>query len=156
MAAGERSAPRGRRDRHRSSLAGVDTLVQGHLNPIVGMPGRGVVVWGARTLSHDPRYRFVNTRRVVSAVLEQLRRDSEWAVFEDHRPGLWEVLSRNVRARLEEWWAAGVITGSGFRVQCDAENNPPEARAAGEVHVRVELQPVSTTEQIVIDLQLRA
>lgn len=140
--------------------AELDALVEGHVNPVVTMPGRGVVVWGARTLSRDARYRFVNTRRIVSGVAEQLRRDSEWAVFEDHRPALWEILARNVRARLDLLYGAGVLAGASsreaYRVQCDEELNPPVVRDAGELHVRVEIQPVSTTELIVIDLQLGA
>jgi hypothetical protein len=53
------------------------------INPIMIQPARGVVVWGARTMSRDPRWLHINARRIVSVVSEQLRRDSSWAVFEN-------------------------------------------------------------------------
>lgn len=140
--------------------AELDAMVEAHVNPIVTAPGRGVVVRGARTLARTGPCRFVNTRRIASAVAEQLRRDSEWALFEDHGPSLWPILTRTLGARLDQLTSSGVLAGASdraaYRVQCDAELNPPAAQAAGRVHVRVELQPISTTERIVIDLQLGA
>ncbi|MBX2803474.1 MAG: phage tail sheath subtilisin-like domain-containing protein [Myxococcales bacterium] len=135
-----------------------DVLIEAHVNPILTQPTRGVLVWGARTLSKDPRWRYVNSRRIASVVAEQLRRDSEWVVFEEQRPELWEMVARNVRARLDMIWGAGLLTGdqegTEYEVQCDAELNPPEVRDAGQVHVRVRIRPISTAEHIVIDLRL--
>jgi hypothetical protein len=135
-----------------------DGLLAEHINPILSQPSRGVVVWGARTLSADPRWIHINGRRVVSLVSEQLRRDSEWIVFENQRPELWQIVTSTVRGRLDQMWNAGLLSGdragSEYLVQCDAELNPREVRDAGQVHVRVELRPVSTTEFIVVDLRL--
>jgi hypothetical protein len=135
-----------------------DRLVDAHINPILSQPARGVVVWGARTLSRDPRWLHINSRRVASAISEQLRRDSEWVVFEHQRPELWEIVARIVRSRLESMWSAGLLTGDKagleYEVQCDAELNPPEVRDAGQVHVRVLIRPISTTETIVVELRL--
>ena len=133
-------------------------LAEQHINPIVVQPGRGVVVFGARTLSRDPSFVHINSRRIVNLVGEQLRRDSEWAVFETNNPHLWDVLERDVRVRLGEFSAAGLLSGgtSGedYRVVCNAENNPVHLRAQGQVSVLVHLRPVGTTEQILIDLRL--
>ncbi|MBA2320471.1 MAG: phage tail sheath family protein [Deltaproteobacteria bacterium] len=135
-----------------------DTLIAEHVNPIVSQPGRGVLVWGARTLSNDPRWIHINARRVVSLVAEQIRRDSEWIVFENQRPELWQVINSAIRGRLDQMWNAGLLSGdkagSEYLVQCDEELNPPEVRDAGQVHVRVQLRPVATTEFIVVDLRL--
>jgi hypothetical protein len=135
-----------------------DGLIDEHINPILTQPTRGVVVWGARTLSSDPRWAHVNSRRIVSLITEQIRRDSEWAVFENQRPELWEIITRVVRGRLDQMWTAGLLTGekagSEYLVQCDAELNPPEVRDAGQVHVRVQLRPISTAEFIVVELRL--
>ncbi|HHO51636.1 MAG TPA: phage tail sheath family protein [Deltaproteobacteria bacterium] len=137
-----------------------DALIEAHINPILTQPARGVVVWGARTLSRDPRWTYINSRRIVSVVSEQLRRDSEWVVFEGQRPELWETVIRTVRARLDMIWGAGLLSGdqagTEYEVQCDAELNPPEVRDAGQVHVRVLIKPISTTEHIVVDLRLGA
>lgn len=138
----------------------IDTYLDFGVNPIVTQPAKGVVIWGARTLSRDPRWLHINSRRIVSYVSEQLKRDSEWVVFENNRPELWEVVTRMVTSRLEELASAGLLNGdragSDYLVQCDKQLNPPEARNAGIVNVRVVLSPISTTEQIVVELRLGA
>jgi hypothetical protein len=128
------------------------------INPLVVQPGRGVVVWGARTLSADPAWVHVNSRRIVSMIAEQLRRDNEWAVFEVNDGSLWKILERDVLVRMNEFWNAGLISGTRsrkeFSVQCDEETNPLEARNSGILNVQVSLRPVGTTERILIDLRL--
>ena len=135
-----------------------DGLNAAHINPILTQPGRGVVIWGARTLSLDPRWMHINARRIVSLVSEQLRRDSEWVVFENQRPELWEIVARTVRSRLDQLWGAGLLTGDqaglDYHVQCDAELNPLEVRNAGIVNVAVTLRPISTAEFIIVELRL--
>lgn len=133
-------------------------LAERHINPIVIQPGRGVLVFGARTLSGEAAYQHVNSRRVTSMIIEQLRRDSQWAVFETNNPHLWDVLSRDTMVRLGEFYSAGALSGprttDGYLVRCDNETNPPDLRAAGMVNVQVRLRPVGTTEQIVVDLRI--
>jgi phage tail sheath protein FI len=128
------------------------------VNPILTEPARGVVIWGARTLSKDPRWLHINSRRIVSYISEQLRRDNQWVVFENHRPELWDIVSRGVRSRLDQLWTAGLLSGdragSEYLVQCDRETNPPEVVNAGQVNVKVLLRPISTTENIVVELRL--
>lgn len=126
------------------------------INPIVVQSGRGVIVFGARTLSKVDQYKFINTRRVVSMVFEQLRRDTEWAVFETNNPHLWDVLDRDVRYRLEQFADAGLLTDQGgdqeYMVRCDYSTNPVGLRDAGQVNVEVMVRPVGTTERVFIDL----
>lgn len=130
------------------------------INAILSQPARGVVVWGARTLSKDPRWLHINSRRIVSFITEQLRRDAEWVVFENQRPELWQIITRMVTTRMDGYWNAGLLTGdqagSEYMVQCDAETNPAEVRDAGQIHVKVVLRPISTAEYIVVDLRLGA
>lgn len=135
-------------------------LVEVGVNPVIEQAGRGLVLWGARTLSGDPKWQHLTSRRIVNFVTERVRRDAEWVVFEHMRPELWETLARMVRSRLDSFWAAGLLTGeaagSEYVVQCDEELNPPAVRDAGQVHFKVLLRPVATTEFIEIELQLGA
>lgn len=128
------------------------------VNPIVVQPGRGPVVFGARTLSDDPRWRHINSRRVVSMITEQLRRDNEWAVFEPNEPSLWKVVERDVLVRLDQFWEAGLLTGARsqgeYSVECSEATNPADLRDQGLLMVQVTLRPVGTAERILIDLQL--
>ena len=138
--------------------AETEDLVNAHINPILTQPTRGVVIWGARTLSRDPRWMHINARRVISFITEQVRQDSEWVVFENLRPELYEILHRQVTNRLDELWGAGLLAGDKagleYLVQCDQELNPVEVRDSGQVHVRVTLRPVATAEFVVVDLRL--
>ena len=136
----------------------VSQLNEAHVNALISQPGRGVVAWGARTLSRDPAWIHVNSRRVVGLIAEQLRRDNEWAVFESNVPELWKVLERDVSVRLREFWEAGLIAGTRarpeFAVRCDSETNPAELRETGGLNVAVALTPIGTTESILVDLRI--
>ena len=66
---------------------------------------------GARTLSRDPRWLHINSRRVASTVAAACRRDSEWVVFEQQRPELWEIVARNVRSRFGRHVECSTLTG---------------------------------------------
>lgn len=138
--------------------AEVGFVAEAGINPLVIQPGRGVVIWGARTMSTDPRWVFINSRRIVSMVTEQLRRDNEWAVFEPNTDTLWKVIERDVLVRLDQFWTAGLLGGpraqQEYSVQCGRDTNPVEARDRGELNVRVSLRPIGTTERILIDLRL--
>lgn len=135
-----------------------EAFIEAHINPILTQPARGVVIWGARTLATDERWMHINSRRIMNLVAEQLRRDSEWVVFENQRPELWEIVRRTATHRLDAMWEAGLLTGDHqgeeYLVQCNAELNPIEVRDAGQVNVRVMLRPISTAEFIVVDLRL--
>ena len=126
------------------------------INPLVVQAGRGVIIFGARTLSNEVRYQFINTRRIVSMIVEQLRRDTAWAVFETNNPHLWDVLDRDVRYRLEQFSSAGALRSESkeedYRVLCDSSVNTPASLDAGQVNVEVTLRPVGTTERVLIDL----
>ena len=131
----------------------------GHgINPILVQPARGVVVWGARTLSTEPNWIHINSRRIVSLICEQVRRDSEWAVFENQNEELWSIITRIVRGRLDQLWSSGCLTGEtagqDYLVQCDSETNPPLTREAGQLNVVVRVRPISTAEYILVELRL--
>ncbi len=136
----------------------VGSLAEQAINPLVIQPGRGVMVWGARTLSRERSWRYINSRRISSMIAEQLRRDNEWAVFEPNDARLWKVLERDVGVRLEEFWRAGLLTSEtrhgDYEIKCDSEVNPPAEREAGRMNVQVRIRPVGTTEHITIDLRL--
>lgn len=135
-------------------------LVEAGVNPVLEQPGRGLVVWGARTLSAEQRWRQITARRIVSYITERVRRDAEWVVFEQMRPELWETVARMVRSRLDVFWSAGLLTGEApgndYLVQCDAELNPPSVRDAGVVQVKMLIRPIQATEYIEVELALGA
>jgi phage tail sheath protein FI len=130
-------------------------LAQNHINPIYVVPGKGIMPMGSRTLSKDPIFQQINSRRIMNMIIEQINRDTQWAVFEVNNPHLWTVVGRDIRARLEEFWNAGLLElsedGEKYFVLCNAENNPRQVMDSGYINIEVRLQPVGTTEQILID-----
>jgi uncharacterized protein len=131
---------------------------QSQLNPlgvncIRAFPGQGIRVWGARTLSGDPQWRYLNVRRLFNFIEESILNGTNWVVFEPNDEYLWESVRRNVGAFLRQVWRSGALMGrtadEAFYVKCDEENNPPESRDAGNLVVEIGLAPVKPAEFVI-------
>lgn len=131
---------------------------QGVLNPngvncIRAFPGRGIRVWGARTLSSDPEWRYVNVRRLFNFIEKSIQRGTQWAVFEPNDYALWQRIKRDITAFLKRIWMSGALFGAtpeeAFFVKCDEENNPPETRDAGQLFIDIGIAPVKPAEFII-------
>jgi phage tail sheath protein FI len=126
------------------------------INVIRSFPGRGIRVWGARTLSSDPSWRYLNVRRLFNYIEESLLLGTQWAVFEPNDMDLWERLKRDIGAFLVRVWRDGALFGNtaaeAFYVKCDAENNPPETRDVGQLIIEVGIAPVKPAEFVIIRL----
>ena len=66
------------------------------INCIRAFPGRGIRIWGARTLSSDPEWRYINVRRLFNFVSESIMTGTQWSVFEPNDPRLWTSLTISV------------------------------------------------------------
>ncbi|MEZ4466757.1 MAG: phage tail sheath subtilisin-like domain-containing protein [bacterium] len=134
-------------------------LYESGINCIRSFSARGLRLWGARTLSSDPEWRYVNVRRTVSAISQAIENGTQWAVFEPNGPDLWKRLSRMVSAFLMELRDLGVLTGAtpeeAFFVQCDKETNPPEQVSRGMLVTRIGLAVSRPVEFIVFRLAQR-
>jgi uncharacterized protein len=144
-------------DFDRESLA----LLTAHgVNAVRSFPARGIRVWGARTLSPDPDWAFLNVRRLMLTVLRWIDRNMTWVTFEPNVPALWARIERELGTYLTSLWRAGALHGDvvtdAFFVRCDAELNPPERREQGEVTTEIGLAPSAPAEFIVVSVQHRA
>jgi phage tail sheath protein FI len=130
-----------------------DQLNPAGINCIRAFPGRGIRVWGARTLSSDPAWRYLNVRRLFNYVEESVFEGTQWVVFEPNDIRLWGRVKRTVNAFLLRVWRDGALFGAtpdqAFFVKCDAENNPPETRDAGQLVVDIGIAPVKPAEFVV-------
>ncbi|MFF5218383.1 phage tail sheath family protein [Micromonospora sp. NPDC000442] len=126
------------------------------VNCIRAFPGRGIRVWGARTLSSDPAWRYVNVRRLFNYLEESILLGTQWAVFEPNDERLWGTIRRNIAAFLTEQWRGGALFGStaaaAFYVKCDRETNPPESIDQGRVVCEIGVCPVKPAEFVVFRL----
>jgi hypothetical protein len=130
-----------------------DTLNPNGINCIRAFPGRGIRVWGARTLSSNPSWRYINVRRLFNYVEKSIERGTQWVVFEPNDIWLWARVTRDVGAFLTTVWADGALFGANpsqaFYVKCDAELNPPESRDLGRLIVEIGMSPVKPAEFVI-------
>jgi phage tail sheath protein FI len=131
---------------------------QGLLNPlgincIRPFGTRGIRVWGARTLSSNTDWRYLNVRRLFNMIESAVLDGTQFAVFEPNDFELWEGVSRTVESFLRGLWMAGALFGASaeqaFYVKCDAETNPPESIDQGRLVVEVGIAPVKPAEFVV-------
>ncbi len=134
---------------------------QGILNPvgintIRTFPGRGIRVWGARTISSDPSWKYLNVRRLFNYIEESLMQGTQWAVFEPNDIHLWIRIKRDISAFLTRCWRDGALfgdsAGEAYYVKVDSENNPIETRDVGQLIIEVGIAPVKPAEFVIIRL----
>lgn len=118
--------------------------------------GRGIRIWGARTLSDDPAWGYVNVRRLFLTIMRWIERNLTDVAFESHDYKLWVRIERELTTYLQSLFAQGALKGNspqeGFYVKCDAETNPPEVRDTGKVVTEIGLAPTIPQEFIVVRL----
>ncbi len=123
------------------------------INTLRSFPGRGTRLWGARTLSEDPDWRFINVRRLFIMLRRALEEGTQWAVFEPNTPRTWEKLSGMVGDFLRELWGRGFFAGAGpedsYFVKCDADTNPLELRDDGKMVMEIGVAPAIPAEYII-------
>jgi hypothetical protein len=126
------------------------------VNCIRAFPGRGIRVWGARTLSSDPAWRYLNVRRYFNYLEESILTGTQWVVFEPNDGELWARIRRNVSAFLINEWRNGALFGStaeqSFYVKCDEATNPPESVNIGRVICEIGVAPVKPAEFVIFRL----
>ncbi len=119
--------------------------------------GRGLLVWGGRTLAADPRGRYVAHRRLVHLLVRAFRRVATPLVFDVNSPELRLALVRALTSVLLAAFQAGALAGArpeqAFRVVCDDTNNPPEQDPA-QVVCEVEVAPAVPMEFVRLRLVL--
>ena len=142
------------------SPADVARLTVAQVNPLRAIAGRGIRIWGARTIAADPAWRYVSARRLVIAIARWARERLERLAFEPNDGALWRQLRLAVSAHLEELFAAGALAGAvpaqAYYVRCDEETNPPAVRDVGRVVVQVGVAPTVPNEFIVVHIVLNA
>ena len=126
------------------------------VNCVRSFAGRGVRVWGARTLSSDPAWRYLNVRRLFNYIEESILAGTQWVVFEPNDDALWARTRRTVSAFLVNEWRKGALFGltpdEAFYVKCDRETNPAEGIDLGQVVCEVGIAPVKPAEFVIFRL----
>jgi phage tail sheath protein FI len=100
-----------------------DVLNPSGVNCLRHFPGRGFFVWGARTISSDPEWRYVNVRRHFLYIENSIDQGTQWVVFEPNTEELWALVRRLIERFLLVEWRKGGLMGTkpaeAFFVRCD-------------------------------------
>ncbi|MEV0293896.1 phage tail sheath subtilisin-like domain-containing protein [Nocardia sp. NPDC050710] len=140
-------------------------MQQGNLNPIGvdvirRFAGSGVVVFGARTITSDPAWRYVPVRRTAIMLRVSIYNGIQWAVFEPNDESLWSQLRLNIGAFMTTLFRQGAFQGAtpteAFFVKCDAETTTQPDIDAGVVNILVGFAPLKPAEFVVVRISQKA
>ncbi|PZV06023.1 MAG: phage tail protein [Leptolyngbya sp.] len=141
---------------------GLETLInkaqQDVLNPlgincIRFFEGRGIRVWGARTVSSDPEWKYLNIRRYFVYLEASIDRATQWAVFEPNGDRLWANVRRAVESFLETEWRDGRLAGAkveeAFFVRCDRSTMTQNDLDNGRMICLIGVSPLYPAEFVI-------
>ena len=128
------------------------------LNPIRSLPNRGVVVWGSRTLSSSPLFRFVNTRVILNVLIDVMNRSFDDILFEsiDSANTVYSRVKSIATQVLNQFYRQGALFGNrpeqAYLVVCGVANNSPTLLEQGTVRMDAYVATSPTLERLAITI----
>ena len=123
------------------------------VNVIRRFPGRGIRVWGARTLSSDPLWKYINVRRLFIFIENSIYTSTQWVVFEPNDPRLWARVRQTVILFLRTQWREGALFGAkeeeAFSVLIGRETMTEDDILNGRLIIEVGIAPVRPAEFVI-------
>ena len=123
------------------------------VNLIRAFPGRGIRVWGARTLSSNGLWKYLNVRRLFIYVEESIRANTNWVVFEPNSDVLWSRVKRTIETFLATCWRDGALAGTSpdqaFYVECGPTTMTQDDIDNGRLICEIGIAPVKPAEFVI-------
>lgn len=133
--------------------ANQDILNPRGVNVLRFFVGRGPLVWGARTMSRDPDWKYVNVRRLFIFVEESIDEATQWVVFEPNDEPLWARVRRSVSDFLTRLWMDGMLQGrskeEAYFVKCDRTTMTQADIDNGKLIMVIGIAPVKPAEFVI-------
>lgn len=130
-----------------------DVLNPRGVNCIRAFPGRGILIWGARTASSDPAWKYLNVRRLFIFVEKSIELGTQWVVFEPNDEKLWARVKQTINQFLMGVWRSGALMGTteeeAFFVKCDRTTMTQNDIDNGRLVVLVGIAPVKPAEFVI-------
>lgn len=130
-----------------------DTLNPRGVNAIRRFPGRGILVWGARTLSANSLWKYVSVRRLFIFLEHSIYDGTQWVVFEPNDERLWARVKDTIRLFLRGQWRAGAMMGTteeqAFFVTCDRTTMTQDDILNGRLVCEIGIAPVRPAEFVI-------
>ncbi|MBC5783424.1 phage tail sheath subtilisin-like domain-containing protein [Ramlibacter sp. USB13] len=115
--------------------------------------GRGMRLWGARTISSDPEWKYVNVRRYFAYLERSIDKGTQWAVFEPNGEQLWANVRRTVEDFLLNEWQSGALLGDkpekAFFVRCDRSTMTQNDLDNGRLICLIGVAPLKPAEFVI-------
>jgi len=115
---------------------------------------RGIRVWGARVISSDPDWKYINVRRLFNFVEKSVERGLQWVVFEPNDEPLWARVRQSITGFLKSVWRDGALQGrtqeEAFYVVADRTTMTQQDIDTGRLIVEVGIAPVKPAEFVII------
>ena len=123
------------------------------VNLIRAFTGRGIRVWGARTISSNGLWKYLNVRRLFIYVEESIKANTNWVVFEPNSATLWSRVTRTIEAFLATCWRDGALAGStpseAFFVECGPTTMTQDDIDNGRLICQIGIAPVKPAEFVI-------
>ena len=133
-----------------------DILNPKGVNLIRSFPGQGIRVWGARTVSSNTLWKYVNVRRLFIYIEESIRANTSWVVFEPNDTALWVRVQRTISVFLTGMWREGSLMGSSpeeaFFVNIGRETMSQDDIDNGRLICVIGVAPVKPAEFVIFRL----
>ena len=130
-----------------------DNLNLQGINSIRNFVDRGILLWGARTLSSDPTKKYVHVCRLLIYLEQSIKKGTAWAVFEPNNEATWAKIKSAIENFLTQAWAAGMLLGvkkqEAFLVNCDRTTMTQNDIDNGRINVIIGVAPVKAAEFII-------
>jgi hypothetical protein len=130
-----------------------DILNPEGINCLRFFEGRGYLVWGARTISSDPEWKYVNLRRYFAYIERSIDRGTQWAVFEPNGEALWANVRRTIEDFLLNEWQSGALLGDkpekAFFVKCDRTTMTQNDLDNGRLICLIGIAPLKPAEFVI-------
>lgn len=134
-----------------------DMLNPKGINALRFFPGRGNRVWGARTLSSDSSWKYINVRRIFIYVEASIDRGTQWVVFEPNDEPLWARVRATITNFLTSTWRSGMLQGStpeeAFFVKVDRTTMTQDDIDNGRLICLIGIAPVKPAEFVIFRIQ---
>jgi phage tail sheath protein FI len=123
------------------------------VNAIRSFPGRGIRVWGARTLSSNGLWKYVSVRRLFIFLERSIYESTQWVVFEPNDERLWARVKDTVRLFLRAQWRGGALFGKtedeAFFITCDRTTMTQDDVLNGRLVCEIGIAPVRPAEFVI-------
>lgn len=128
------------------------------INCIRTFAGKGVVIWGSRTLNgNNHEWRYIPIRRLVSKIEKDIEKTLETFIFEPNIEQTWMKLKNLIENHLQKYWREGAFFGAkpeeAFFVKCDHQTMTDQDILQGKLILQIGISPIRPAEFIILQFQ---